>query len=1025
MKVFIFYFLLLMPIGHIAFSQNVISGTVTDGNAQPLPGATVLILNTTKGTTTDFDGAFSIEASQGDVLEISFVGFEKTRITVDSSKTYQISLNEDAALLDEVVVVGYGSQKKVNLTGSVATVSFREEVNQPVTNSGQLLYGRFSGVQLTQSSGNPGADGSSIVIRGIGTFGNSTPLIVIDNIQYDDLSAFNSLAPSDIESVTVLKDASASAIYGARGANGVVLVTTRKGTEDKFEISYNSYYGVQEATVVPEFLGSLNYATLINEKFRNEDGPGFQPRYTDTQLDAIRSGSSPDQFANTSWADEVLRSASIQNHNFAFSGGNAKSTYRLSLGYLGQDAIVRSKFKSERYNFSFNMNSKLNDWFTLSSVTNSFWKRNVGPTGGQGAFDGDNGIIYSLQRTAPTIPAYYSNGKYGIVDGAWLNSNPSFLTQNPLRRGYLGNFESDIINISQRIGLTFKLSEALSFETSGSANIIYTNTSDFSPTAVLRDYDENIVIQSQLNNLSNATSFEYRLLNENILRYNKTFNKVHDFGMLVGHSINFLRNDGFSGQVSGFPTDNLEEFNAGGITDPSVSGGAFEEVTQSFFGRINYNYDGKYLAEFNLRRDGSSKFGENLYGNFPSASIGWNISKEKFLENADFITNLKIRASWGISGNDRIGNYIPYQAYNPGQDYVLGNDNTLVGVAVTSLANPFIRWEETEQYDIGLDVSLFKNKVELVVDYFNRNSTDILYTNFPIPNTLGVANLGAQNAASMINKGLEVGVNYRGNIGESKFTLGANVTKLILNEVTGLGDGGEETITNTNIIRIGAPFRSYYGLRAIGVFQNLDEIANSPTQYGNANTGPGDLKYADISGPDGIPDGIVNDDDRTIIGNPNPDLLINFNGSFEFKGFDINFLFQGVSGVDRLLMGNGNLPMADDRSNALTYWLNRWTPENPSNDLPRVGGQNNTRVSSFYIQDTSFLRLKSLELGYSLSNDVLEKININKLRVFVGAQNLFTFTGLEHFDPEGANGSQSNRNAPLYKTITFGVNLKI
>lgn len=1011
--------------GHIAFSQNVISGTVTDANSQPLPGATVLILNTTKGTTTDFDGAFSIEASQGEVLEISFVGFEKTRVTVDSNKTYQITLNEDAALLDEVVVVGYGSQKKVNLTGSVATVSFRDEVNQPVTNSGQLLYGRFSGVQLTQSSGNPGADGSSIVIRGIGTFGNSTPLIVIDNIQYDDLSAFNSLAPSDIESVTVLKDASASAIYGARGANGVVLVTTRKGTEDKFEISYNSYYGVQEATVVPEFLGSLDYATLINEKFRNEDGPGFQPRYTDTQLDAIRTGSLPDQFANTSWADEVLRSASIQNHNFAFSGGNAKSTYRLSLGYLGQDAIVRSKFKSERYNFSFNMNSKLNDWFTLSSVTNSFWKRNVGPTGGQGAFDGDNGIIYSLQRTAPTIPAYYSNGEYGIVDGAWLNSNPSFLTQNPLRRGYLGNFESDIINISQRIGLTFKLSEALSFETSGSANIIYTNTSDFSPTAVLRDYDENIVIQSQLNNLSNATNFEYRLLNENILRYNKTFNKVHDFGMLVGHSINFLRNDGFSGQVSGFPTDNLEEFNAGGITDPSVSGGAFEEVTQSFFGRINYNYDGKYLAEFNLRRDGSSKFGENLYGNFPSASIGWNISKEKFLENADFITNLKVRASWGISGNDRIGNYIPYQAYNPGQDYVLGNDNTLVGVAVTSLANPLIRWEETEQYDIGLDLSLFRNKVELVVDYFNRDSKDILYTNFPIPNTLGVANLGAQNAASMINKGLEVGVNYRGNIGESKFTLGANVTKLILNEVTGLGDGGEETISSTNIIRIGAPFRSYYGLKAIGIFQSIAEIADAPTQYGNANTAPGDIRYADVSGPDGIPDGIVNDDDRTIIGNPNPDLLINFNGSFEFKGFDINFLFQGVSGVDRLLMGNGNLPMADDRSNALSYWLNRWTPENPNNNLPRVGGQNNTRVSSFYIQDTSFLRLKSLELGYSLSKEVLEKININKIRVFVGAQNLFTFTGLEHFDPEGANGSQSNRNAPLYKTITFGVNVKI
>ncbi|GGK12153.1 SusC/RagA family TonB-linked outer membrane protein [Yeosuana aromativorans] len=1026
MKVFIFYFLLLIPIGQLAFSQNDISGTVTDSSGQPLPGATILVEKTNRGTTTDFDGGFTISASQGEILNISYVGFATAKITVGTAKTYNVQLQEDAAQLDEVVVVGYGSQKKVNLTGSVATVSFKEEVNQPVTNSGQLLYGRFSGVQLTQTSGNPGADGSSIVIRGIGTFGNSTPLVVIDNIQYDDLAAFNSLAPSDIESVTVLKDASASAIYGARGANGVILVTTRKGTEDKFEISFNTYYGVQDATVKPGFLGSYDYATLMNEKFRNEDGPGFLPRYTPDQIDAIRTGSLPDQFANTSWADEVLRMASIQNHNFSFSGGNSKTTYRLSLGYLGQDAIVRSKFKSERYNLSFNINSKLKDWFTLSSVSNAFWKRNEGPTGGQGAFDGDNGIIYMLQRTAPTIPAYYSNGEYGIVDGAYENSNYSFGTANPLRRGYLGNYNQDIINISQRIGLTFKLSDSFSFETSGSANIIYNNASDFSPTATIRDWAGNIVGQDQLNTLKNSTNLEYRLLNENILRYNKTFNKVHDLGILVGHSISYLRNDGFNGQLSGFPTDNLEEFNAGGLTNPAVNGGAYEEVTQSFFGRINYNYAGKYLAEFNLRRDGSSKFGPRyLYGNFPSASVGWNISKEKFLENADYITNLKIRASWGISGNDRIGNYIPYQGYNADQDYVLGNDTDVVGVAVTSLANPFIRWEQTEQYDLGLDLSLFKNKVELVADYFNRNSTDILYTNFPIPNTLGVTNLAAQNAASMINRGLELGLNYRGNLGNAKFSLGANLTKMIKNEVTGLGDGGEETISNIDIIRIGAPFKSYYGLKAIGIFQNLEEIANAPTQFGNANTAPGDIRYADISGPDGVPDGVVNDDDRTIIGNPNPKLLVNFNGSIEYKGFDLNFMFQGVSGVDRLLMGNGNLPMADDRSNVLSYWINRWTPDNPSAHLPRVGGQNNTRVSSFYVQDASYLRLKSLELGYSLPNDVLKKINISKLRVFVGAQNLFTFTGLEYFDPEGGSGSQSNRNAPLYKTITLGLNLKI
>jgi hypothetical protein len=327
--------------------------------------------------------------------------------------------------------------------------------------------------------------------------------------------------------------------------------------------------------------------------------------------------------------------------------------------------------------------------------------------------------------------------------------------------------------------------------------------------------------------------------------------------------------------------------------------------------------------------------------------------------------------------------------------------------------------------NLGLDLSLFDYKVEIIADYFNRNSTDILYTNFPIPNTLGVTSLQAQNAASMVNRGFELGINYRDRVGPLRFSLGGNMTRLLKNEVTGLGDGGEETITNTNIIRIGEPFRAYYGYQAVGIFQSLEEIANSPTQFGNANTGPGDIRYADLSGPDGVPDGVVDAFDRTVIGNPNPDLLVNFNASFEYKGFDLNFLFQGVQGVDRLLMGNGNLPMADNRSNVLEYWLDRWTPENPSNNLSRVGGQNNTIVSTFYIQDASYLRLKNLELGYSLPKSVLDRVNIERLRIFIGGQNLLTFTGLEYFDPERANGNQSNRGAPLYKTVTLGVNLKI
>lgn len=1026
MKANIFKTLLLLLVGQVAISQTIITGTVTDVSGQPLPGASVSVENTNRGSTTDFDGKFTVEAKKGEILVISYVSFVTAKLTVDDRTAYTIALKEDSAQLDEVVVVGYGQQKKVNLTSSIGTVTFKDEVNQAVTNSGQLLYGRFSGVQLTQTSGNPGADASSIVIRGIGTFGNFTPLVVIDNIQYDDLTAFNNLAPADIETISVLKDASASAIFGARGANGVVLITTRKGNKESSEVSYNGYYGVQDVTVNPKFLNASNYAMLMNEKFRNENGPFFNPRYTADQIEAINNGSLPDQFGNTNWADEVLQQASIVNHNLSFSGGSKNTSYRVSMGYLGQNSIIKSKFTSERTNLSLNLTSKIKEWLTLSTVTNSFWRRNEGPTGGQGAFDGDNGIIYSLQRSAPTIPAYYSNGEYGIVDGAYQNTNPSLLTQNPIRRGFLGDFNSDNINISHITGVTINFTKDISFETRGSINVIYGNSSDFSPRTRINDWDGNEVASGLLNNLDNSTSFEYRWLNENLLKYKKTFNENHTVGALLGHSVSYLRNDGFSGQLSGFPTDNIQEFNGGGVIEPAVSGSAYEEAYQSFFTRLSYDYKGKYLAEVTLRRDGSSKFGPvYAYGNFPAASVGWRVSKEKFMEDFTAVSDLKFRASWGISGLDRIDNYIPPQTYNPNIDYVIGDDTTVVGVSVTALANPFVRWEETTQYDLGLDLAMFKNKLEFIVDYFDRNSKDILYTNFPIPNTIGVGTLKAQNAASMINTGLEVGVNYRDKIGDVKFSAGANLTKFLKNEVTGLGDGGEETITATNIIRIGEPFKAYYGYQALGIFQSLEEVVNAPTQFGNNNTNAGDIRYADISGPDGVPDGVINADDRTVIGNPNPQLLLNFNFSVEYKGFDLNALFQGVYGVDRLLMGNGNFPFADDRSNALEYWVNRWTPDNTTSGLPRVGGQNNTIVSTFYIQDASYLRMKNLEIGYSLPKKFLDTFKMSKLRFYVGAQNFLTFTGIEYFDPEGGAGNQSNRNAPLYKTVTFGLNIKI
>jgi TonB-dependent starch-binding outer membrane protein SusC len=1022
-----FYFLLPILVGIVfnaeAFQQSrQISGLIvsqTDGDG--LQGVTVTIKGTSRGTVTDINGRYNIEVPTSEsVLVFSFIGFLTQEIQVGNQTTLNISLNESIELLEEFVVVGYGEQKKLNLTGAVETLKFNDAVNQPVTNSGQLMYGRFSGVQLTQSSGLPGNDNSSIVIRGQGSFAGTNPLVVIDNIQYSGLSEFNNLSPSDIESISVLKDASASAIYGARGANGVIVVTTKRGTKGKFSVDYNNFTGFQRVTVVPEYLDGVQYAELRNERDRNFNGPNSPIRYSDDAINAIRNGTMPNMYANTNWADVALRDAPIQNHYLGFSGGTDKTTYRVSLGYLTQDAIVQGKFKNERYNLGINLSSSPNKWLTITNVTNAYWSKFKGPAGGADAITGETGIINQFQRSSPTIPVRYPNGELGFVDGAYENTNFSYPINHVLETGFFGDYESDNINVSERIGLTAKIAKGLFFETSGSLNMNISNTSNFRPTREIRDWDGNIVNQNVLNTLNNSFNFNYRLLNENILRYNTSFNNDHNFNFMLGHSVIYDKIDGFSGSLQGFPTNNIQEFNGGGVLNPSVSGSASEEAWQSFFGRVNYNYKEKYLFEFNLRRDGSSKFGpENRYGTFPSLSTGWNIGRESFLANSSLISDLKVRASWGISGNDRIGNYIFEQTYNTGLDYHLGQSTIVPAVALTSLANPGIRWEKIEQYNVGMDMALFKNKLNVTADYFTRISSDILYTNFPIPNSIGVTNLAAQNAAGMENRGIELSLNYRQNFGQLRMEIGGNVTRMADNKVTNLGEGGEETITGNNIIRVGVPFQSYFGYQAIGIFQTQEEVNEAPRQFGSNLTRPGDIRYADING-----DGIINADDRVVIGNPFPRWIYGFNANFNFKNFDLNAIFQGLGKVDRIMMGNGQLPMVDDRNNALSYWEGRWTPENPSTELPRLGGVNNQLVSTFYIEDMSFFRLKNIEIGYTLPKAIAQKVLMQRARIFIGGQNLLTFTKVKNFDPERQRGINTERTTPLYKVYTAGINLK-
>lgn len=1026
--------LLLFLYSAVSFAQQrAVSGTVVDDTNVPIPGANVIVVGTKTGTLTDIDGKFSLKLTNtNQTLEFSSVGFTTQKVDLKGKETIKVKLLTGSVGLQEVVVVGYGTQKKINLTGAVETVKFDGAVNAPVTNAGQLLYGEFTGIQLTQGSGLAGNDASAIVIRGIGTFGNTNPLVVIDNIQYNGLTEFNNLAPSDIASISLLKDASAGAIYGSRAANGVIIVTTKRGKAGTSTIDYSTYTGFQDVTVIPKYFNAYDYARLRVEYDTNQS-TGSLPiiRYTDANIQAIVDGSDPDRYANTNWADEILKSAPITNHYLSFSGGSEKTKYRLSLGYITQGAVVQGKFKNERYNFGLNINSEVKSWLTVTNVLNTYWEVFQGPSGGAGAIGGETGIINQFQRSAPTIPAYYSNGEYGIVDGSWRNSaNPSVRADNGIRRGFLGDNQRDDISISDRLGLNFKIAKGLTFETSGSVILDFTNSSNYNPRWTIRDYEGVEVLASVVNSLSNTSSFNYSFLVENILRYEKSFNSVHNISFLGGHSAKYDRNDSFSGSLENFPTDVLQEFDAGGISNPNVSGGASETSLQSVYGRVNYNFKERYLFEANVRLDGSSRvnqarrltgLGPSLYSTYPSLSAGWVASKESFLKDVSWLSNLKFRGSWGVTGNDGQTNYVYDQTYSVFQnDYILGTTPAVVGGAsLNRLANQNIAWEAIEQLDVAVDLGLFKNKISLTAEYYKKNSTDVLYTEFPVPSSIGVSNIAAVNAASILNKGLEFSFSYREQIGDLKFSFGASVTRNLGNTVTGLGQDGRALISGVSIITLGHPFLSYFGYKNIGIFQTTAEVAAAPVQFGSTRTGPGDLIYEDFNG-----DNKIDSSDRQIIGNPNPDWLYNFNAKMSYKFVDFSILFQGVEGIDRYLDNNGQRGFPDARNNALSYWINRWTPDNPSTTLPRLGGFNNGVTSDFYIEDASYLRIKNIELGFSVPEESLSKYGLQRLRLYVGAQNLFTFTNLKNFDPERASGSGSALNVPLYKIYSLGLNLK-
>ena len=980
-----------------------VKGSVKDAAGEAIIGASVVVEGTTNGLITDVDGHFSIQASVGQNLVISYIGYETQVVKiVRANQQINIVLKESSELIDEVVAVAYGTQKKANLTGAVSSVKVNDIKDIPVSNTSSLLQGRMSGVTVSSFSAQPGAEGDvEIRIRGINTFGDSNPMVLIDGVE----GSLNSVSPNDIENISVLKDAASASIYGVRAANGVVLVTTKRGNADKKTLSYSGSYGVQKATVLPTYINSWDWATLYNEQ--NEAMGDVTSNYTPEMIQQMKDGSRPDLFANTRWSDKIFRSAPIQTHHLSMSGGNATSHYMGSVGYVGQDGIMEGT-STDRFNFRLNADSKFIDIITLGLNVSGNHEEVEEPT---------IGTYYVFEQmkwhSRPSVPYKYSNGEWGFVDGndkMQAIKNPAYATTITSKKKYSRFDGKAFLEIEPIKNLSIKTSFAYQYN--------QWNSIGAEPAYIPQDSYGNPVGGSGKNYLTDAYYSETQWINENIITYHFDVNG-HAFNFLLGQSNQYNNFRSTTATGEDLPSDNITVLN--GALSTSAKGDAAEAALRSFFGRVNYNYKDRYLAEFNLRRDESSRIPKkNRTGYFPSVSVGWNIAQEAFMEKYSFISQLKLRGSWGELGNQEIG-YYPFAQYiGLGNNYVWG-DNKVSGVAISSLANPDIKWETTATTDIGIDAAFLNNKITLTADYFYKKTSDILLQ-LPIPGIVGISTEPYVNAASVKNEGWEFALGYNDQWGDWKFGANVNFSK-VKNEILDL-HGKDSWITDWSINLEGHPINSYYGYVADGLYRTQAEVdeANEKNSVGGGALKLGDIRYKDVSGPEGKPDGVVDTYDRTVIGNPFPDFTYGFGLNAAYKGFDLSAFFQGVAGVDRIVM---DYPTVS--GNVTTAFLDRYSESaNPNGNFPRLGnGDYNSQPSSFWLKDASYLRLKNIELGYSFKQEWIRKAKLERLRIYVSAQNILTITGIDDYDPEKYGTDTRGHAYPNAKTFSVGLNITL
>ena len=998
---------LLLNISLFAQDGYTLTGTVLDETNMPVPGANVVIQNTTTGTSTDFDGNFSITVSNGDVLEFSSIGYAKKEVAITGQQTLNVVLAEDASQLEEVVVVGYGSQKKSDITGSVSSVKSEELNAYPVLDAAQALQGRAAGVVVqSNNGGEPGAP-ISIKIRGNTSINaSSSPLVVVDGFVGASMPQAN-----DIESMEVLKDASATAIYGSRGSNGVILVTTKKGRSGKLSIEANTTYAIQNISNRLDLLNASEFADYQNQIRTNN---GVSTPYAQGP-------------ANTDWQDLIYRSGSTSNNQVSFSGGSEKINFYASANYFKQDGIIiGSDF--ERLTFLSNIDAQVTDKLKLGmNLFGSRGIKNGSATQSNGSVSaGGDDVITLALRYAPDQPVYNADGTYtfGNTVGDPVD-NPFAVATERIDETKTDNFRANLY-------ANYEILEGLSFKTTFGLSTENQTRGIFLPSLLTQ------TAGGESGRAIVDTNRETSVLSENYLTYTKEFGKSN-LTLLGGYSYQKTVNENFFSEATGFISDGFSYYGLGSATNilqPSSSKSDVE--IQSQFGRFNYDFDDKYLLTATIRRDGASNFSANeKYALFPSAALGWKVSNENFLKDSKAISNLKFRASYGVTGNPSIGAYESLSRLET--LYASSNGQTVSAVTPEQPENPNLKWESSYQTNFGIDLGLINNRVSASLDYYNIDTKDLILTDNSITEYLGfsgddiLANVGEIN-----NRGLEIALSTKNILKEDfRWTTDFNIA-FNKNEVVSLVNDADLFFDATPsyfshdrsyVLRVGEEVGLFWGYEYAGVYQGGTAPAGTQTLSGGV---AGDPLFADIDGS-----GDITEADRTTIGNPNPDFTWGFTNNFSYKNLDLSIFLQGSQGGDIFNLTNVQLTNGDANTTR-AYYNSAWTPTNTDTNTPRVGNNSNREISSRFIEDGSYVRLKNISLGYTVPSDITEKLGLDNLRLSLSGQNLLTFTNYSGLDPEvsyygsgGNNNTSSNTaqgfdfgNYPTVRTVTMSLNLK-